>query len=279
MRRGIVVLLLIGLAAGVRGEQDARTERPSFEVASVRPNPSPRPTLTGIRTGNEAVIADNATLRSLIGFAYALREYQKLEGTSPLLDQRFDVNAKAPGAPPARRGELGPMNLMMQSLLAERFKLAVRWEDRTRTGYALVKARADGRLGPRLRPSEIDCQSPEALKVRQIAEDPVRCSLTIMNNEMRTAGHRLSVVTVMLSQILQQPVLDKTGLSGLYAINMTFDQAEFAPRGPVPPVQAAPTGLPSLFTAVVEQLGLRLEQERMTVPTLIVTHVEPPSGN
>jgi len=224
------------------------------------------------------VVAENVSLRTLIAFAYGLDLlYERIEGKSDLLDQNFDVLAKAasdvPLAPP---GKVGPVNLMMQNLLAQRFKLVVRVDAREQSGYALVKARNDGSLGSRIRPSDLTCP-PQGEKP---SGDTRKCNVVVMNNEMRTDGANMIAIARMLALTLGQPVADRTGLPGSFEVRLTFDQREIAvTRGLQKSVPGGDSNLPSLFTALQEQLGLKLESERVPARVLFIEHVERPTPN
>ena len=229
-----------------------------------------------------SVMAPNVSLRTLIAFAYGLDQlYERIEGESDLLDQHFDVIAKSGSdVPPAQFGKVGPLNLMMQNLLAERFKLVVRFEDHRQSGYALVRASRGGRLGPGIRASDLECPRRTAGS-SNTGGDTRRCSAWIMNNELSADGQGMADIARLLGVVLRQPVIDRTGLTGSYQVQMKFNQVEAAAlaglRVNVP--DGSGSNLPSLFTALQEQLGLKLEPERVPARVLIVEHVEPPSPN
>jgi uncharacterized protein (TIGR03435 family) len=164
----------------------------------------------------------------------------------------------------------------MQQLLADRFKLAVRWEDRGQAGYALTRG-SKATLGPRIRPSDFSCSKltvdpPPVDKTR-------RCFIRVVANELDTAGRELSEIAGFLSTLLKRPVVDRTGLVGTYELQLTFDVLEIAQIGGVVAQGGSRSNLPSLFTAIQEQWGLKLESQRINVQTLIVEHVESPSEN
>jgi uncharacterized protein (TIGR03435 family) len=282
---GMLTWLLPG-AAGVAA-QGANAHVQAFEVASVRPSSVDRITPSPIETRpGGSVVAINVSLRRLIRFAYGLDNYvasETVEGASTLsrtsgrlLDDRFDVIAKAAGdLPLARAGNVGPLNLMMQRLLADRFKLAVRWDERPQQGYALVRLREDGSLGPRARRSDLDCSDPAREKKR--TGDPRSCTSSTRIGEMKTSGYRMADLARVLSISTLSPVIDRTGIAGAFDFEMTYDQSEFTLPGTRPATE--PSGAPSLFKAIQDQLGLKLERQSIPVPMLVVEHVEPPSEN
>lgn len=279
-----LAFLLIFGTAGIESQAPRPAETQSFEVASVRPNKSEGASslssLSGVRTlPGGTVIATNMPLHTLIEFAYGLDVlYERVEGKSSLLNQNFDVNAKAAGDVP--RGEfrkVGPVNLMMRNLLIDRFKLVVRLEERSQQGYALVRAKPDGSLGAGIRPSDLKCPRESG----PTPGDTRNCAIIISDNELRADGHDMGALARAFAVQLRRPVVDRTGVSGVHEIRMKFDQfslAEFSGLRPNVPLEAR-SSLPSVFTALQEQLGLKLEPQNVPARVLIVERVEPPSEN
>jgi uncharacterized protein (TIGR03435 family) len=272
----LAMLVLLGWSSVAT--QTATTSSRAFEVASVRPNTGAVNVFARVVTrAGGSVSATNVALRRLIHFAFGLKDYDAIEGRSSILDDRFDVIAKAPeDVPIARPGEVGPLNLMMQSLLAERFKLVVRWENRLRPGYALVRLKPEGTLGPRIRRSDFDCSDPEG-REKAIAKNPSGCAFTVISNELKANSRSMPDLAQILFLLMQTPVIDHTGIAGSFDIEMTFDQLEFAL--PQFKISADPSGAPSLFGAIQDQLGLKLESQQVPARVLVVGNVEPPSAN
>jgi Protein of unknown function (DUF3738). len=250
----------------------------SFEVASVKPSTSSQTVSASTRFFPGRFEARNLSLRTLIQYAYALANFQPVQGKSPVLDQRFDISATTAQvlAPPGPRGSIGPINVALQRLLTERFNLSVHHEKRQLDGYALVVARADGRLGPRLRPSAVDCA-----KLRETGEPlPVRpdginqCSIVGRGDSfMAGEGHTLAEFASRLEFYLGGPLEDRTGLSGPYEFNL-MKSGRFwlmSPEG----MRAGP----DLNDALREQLGLRLQGARAEVDFVVVDRAEPPTEN
>jgi len=264
---------------------------PTFEVASVRPYaPGQIQDLAPIRQmPGGRFLATSAALRDLVFYAYGLDVYQKVEGDDPILDERFDVEARAADDLPREAlGEVGPMRLMVQALLAERFDLSVRWEEREQPVFSLVLARADGQPGSHLRPSA--CPPPGTVVPAPVPPSAPpgtpRCGGAFTNNGvMQAPGQTMATFARSLSSMLDARVLDRTGLEGVFdVVDFSFDAGDL-PRsrelrgrlgGPGAATAVSPTAdKPSLFTALQQDLGLKLESGRGPVPVLIVEHVEP----
>src|SRR5438046_7793315 len=139
---------------------------PSFEVASVKPNKGDGPTESSTQPGGRVTMI-NVPLRFLIRTAYQVQDEQIVDAPNWIGAEHFDIIAKAPGdIPRPIPGNAGPLQLMMQSLLRERFKLVVHHEMREFPAYELALARRDGRLGPQLHPSTADCAAIAAARGR-----------------------------------------------------------------------------------------------------------------
>jgi uncharacterized protein (TIGR03435 family) len=270
----------------------------AFEAASIKPNNS---TSLGRRFGvpGDRFVATNETLWQLIAVAYGapgllpqpLADYQISGGPKWIDSDRFDVEAKAAGD--VVRGTEGTRRkqLMLQTLLAQRFKLAVHHERKDMPVYALVLARRDRRLGPKLRRSELDTAA-----VRGNPNNPpiplptfgtpacdaaggARCSPGLgFGGVFKGGAMTTTELTVYLSRWLDRTVIDRTGLTGAFDVEFQFssDGLPGAPTGP-PGVERPPSDGPSIFTAVQEQLGLKLESTRGPVDILVIDHAEKPT--
>jgi uncharacterized protein (TIGR03435 family) len=271
--------------------QIAAASDDAFEVASVKANKSGQPFVQiGMAPGGRFT-ATNVPLRQLILMAYQLQPFQ-IEGAPDwITTERFDVIAKGSGplAPPAP-GAPGPLQAMMKSLLADRFKLVAHIEKKEMPIYALMVARSDGRLGAQLKASSIDCAAINA--GRRGGPPPggppdftgaaPQCGMMVRPGGVKAGGVPINQILQLLSQNVQRIVVDRTGLAGNYDIDLTWT-LEQIPQGrgdpppgasPLPPID--PNG-PSLFTALQEQLGLRLESTRGPVDVLVVEKVERPT--
>lgn len=226
-------------ASGIVFAQSPPAVRP-FEVASVRPHEGPMRTL-GVYTSGPRLTTEASNLRGLVMFAYNLKAYQ-VAGSLPLLtvgDDRFAIVAKAEGDRPRTRNEF---RQMMQLLLADRFKLVVHREMREMPVYALVV----GKNGPKLKKSDPD------------ADPTAHFSVSGRNNvaTMPKAGMD-DILDTISNSMLDRPVVDKTGLTGTYDVRLIFTPDTRANRASEPDPNDV-----SIFTAVQEQLGLKLEPQR-----------------
>jgi len=273
---------------------------PSFEVASVKSNTNGPTSPMMTRMLPARFEATNLPVRFLIQQAYRLPGYQ-MQGGPPWLDSdRFDIRAKAPeGTQPDQ------LSLMVRALLIERFKLVAHRETKEAPIYALVMARSDGRLGPKLTKTTDDCEAiiaerraaarargpgPVPFTPPNPNERPV-CTMTSMpvSREpgapfvfrMRAGGQTMESLTRTLSGYVNRLVADRTGLTGLYDYELEISPMRMlntAPTTAAPggPAAAAPIDDgPSIFESV-QQLGLKLESTRGPVEYLIIDSVERP---
>jgi uncharacterized protein (TIGR03435 family) len=231
--------------------------------------------------------ATNVRLRDLVQFAYQVRGFQ-IEGGPDWMDTTtFDIVAKAPGdvAPMVLvGGPTSPYMSMLRTLLADRFKMVVRRETKEQPIYALVLARDAGTLGPNIAPASTDCaaliKAARAGGPPMPAGDRLRCGMRLSPSRLEMGGFPLTEFVTGLSAMLQRPVVDRTGLTGDYELTLTFSPEQL-PGLPMPPPGApAPTidpNAPSIFTALQEQLGLKLESTRGPVEVLVIDRAEMPT--
>jgi uncharacterized protein (TIGR03435 family) len=257
-----------------------------FEAASIKPSDPSVQDLVGIRRQSGGRFNTyNATLRALITFAYQIQDYQLVGGPSWIANDRFDIVAKMEGDPPPVAPGTGADHMMLatRALLADRFKLVIRRETRQLDIYALTMARPGGTPGPALKPASGDC-SPAALAARRGAPPPAPgtsppvCGIQAGPGRIRFGGFPLSLFANSISGRVGRAVVDRTGLTGNWDFELTF--AAEPPRGPLPP-GAEPVAVdpdaPNLFTAVQEQLGLKLESTKGPIEVLVIDSVQPPT--
>jgi uncharacterized protein (TIGR03435 family) len=268
-------------------------QEPSFEVASIKPNKSGSG-MIGIRfpgVGQFNVI--NMPLREMIRFAYQVQLLQIEGGPDWVNSDRFDIIAKAEGRP-----TMSQVNAMLRSLLAERFALKIHKETREMPVYELVVARADKRLGAQLQPATSECRpvhvpngapkppppppppaggpGPDAIPPSDDGTD-LRCGALFGPGFITLRQFTMGRFARDLTMVTRRVVVDRTGLEGRYDIDVEFSP-EFRPAPPpgAPEIAAPPSDAPSLFTAIQEQLGLKLESARGPVEMLVIDAAERP---
>jgi uncharacterized protein (TIGR03435 family) len=260
---------------------------PSFEVASIKPNHSPELRISiGFQPGR--FVATGVTAKQLIALAYDVRDLQVSGGPSWVDSERYNIEAKEPDwvveelpkLPPNQR--VAQLRLMVQSLLADRFKLKLRHESKEHPLYALVVAKN----GPKLQQAKPGDTYPNGLK----GPDGVGRAGMMNMGPGQLTGQGLPVESLarLLSEQLSRTVTDETGLKGDYDFKLqwTPEPSQGAvlrgPEGGNPGTEnAAPpesSGV-SIFTAIQEQLGLKLESRKGLVDSLVIDHVEKPSEN
>ena len=290
-------------ATQVQGQGSAAL---AFEVASVKPsNPDPSNPLSALPlilpSGAGRITASNIPLKNLVLGAYELQDFQ-LAGGGPswLTSRKWDINAKAEN-PKATMKEL---MAMLKTLLADRFQLKTHMETREVPIGALVMARSDGKLGPKLNVSTANCPSAEELTAKaqealttggglgalQSLIGQGECSMmpTVAGNNpaagmgLGMKGQPISTLVALLTQFTGKTVQDRTGLTGRYDFELTFDPEVLLrmisnlginiPAGSLPQSNA-----PSLLTALQEQLGLKLENDKAPGQVLVIDSAELPT--
>jgi uncharacterized protein (TIGR03435 family) len=262
----------------------ASAQTPQFEVASIKPA-APDAHGMFIRPGpGGGVSITNMTLKEMIVIAYRVQPFQISGGPSWLDSIHYDVVAK-----PEEKPKQDELPLMLQALLAQRFELGIHRETKELPMFALVLARKDGKLGPKLVPHEGDCTPPDPTKPPPPPEPGKPFAFGCGGMSMGPRGMSATGVPVgnlvpMLARILGSTVVDKTGLTGKFDVTAEWapdenQAAALLPPGVPPPPPAADNAGPSIFTAMQEQLGLKLESQKGPVEVLIIDRAEKPSEN
>jgi uncharacterized protein (TIGR03435 family) len=272
----------------------AQAGDPVFEVASVKPNKSGDNRIgIGFQPGGR-FRATNVPLRELISAAYGtpqpLPAFQILGGPKWIESDRFDIVAKAAGDPqPGPNGAPPEMFLMLRNLLAERFQLTVHRETKEVPIYTLVMARGDGKLGPQMHASATDCAAVmSAMRGRGGPPAPpapgerMPCSLRMFPGSLAGGASTIAQLANVLARFVSRTVVDQTGLAGAFDFDLHWTpdqmpQARGDPPPGAPPLPAIDPNGPSIFTAVQEQLGLKLESTTGPVDVLVIDRVEHPT--
>ncbi len=267
--------LLLVVAAHPAAQQD----EPVFEVASIKESKADTDRWSvGVQPGGR-LVATNVPLETLIAGAYG--------GNLPLPPNRIVMPAgwAGSGAPrfdiEARMGRdfrPGEIPIASRHLLEDRFKLVVHHELREQPSYALVMARADRRLGSRLKRSEADCTDPSQNRLTE-PDGTRRCG--IRGRPGSAIGRdTMTVMAGFLTNFVpdRRIVTDRTSLAGTYEFQLDWAPEVLAPSTGVP-APLLDADAVSIFTAVQEQLGLRLDSDRQQVDVLIVDRAERPTEN
>jgi uncharacterized protein (TIGR03435 family) len=250
---------------------------PTFEVASVKPDPSLALRHVLLPPVGGRLSTRGASLRLLIQNAYGVQSFQISGGPDWMNSSGFVIEAKAEGNP-----DRSQIWLMLQSLLEDRFKLKVHRENKVLRVYFLTVAKNGLKLP---KPTEGDCvESPPASGLRPLGP----CSSATVAFEPSTGlyvvGRQVGMEDLIkvLSWMLQRPIVDKTDFSGKFDVNLRFAYQQELTDGIPNPWQTPDgdaTGNPSIMTALQQQLGLRLISARGPVEVLVVDHAERPSEN
>jgi uncharacterized protein (TIGR03435 family) len=244
MKRTLVVCLVCLTAAA--------QSQPSFEVASIkRFDYQGGPLRVTGRIEPDGIFLEHQTLRNCIQRAYGVKPYQVI-GPDWINRERYVIVAKASAPAPE-----STILLMLQTLLAERFRLAFHRESKEMPVYALVVAKN----GPKLKPSASD---GGATQIGGPASGGLKFEHASMDG-----------LAFALTQNLGQPVMNETGLTGAFDLQLVWSQDSARGR----PEGSDPTDAPTIFTALQEQIGLRLESRKAPIEVLIIDHVEKPSEN
>ena len=265
MRHAAIATLVIMFAASASAQQAA------FDVASIKVNRSGAREINLGLPGGGRFTATNAPLMELIRVAYETPDFLIADAPDWIRNERYDILAKVEGAPDTTQ-----LFLMVRTLLADRFKLRVHMEKREQPAYALVKLKFDGSLGPRLRAATTDCVALRNA-IQKGAPVPrsnrLLCGVQVRPDALVIGGRTMEQIANSLSQQLRRAVVDRTRLDGSFDADLDF--APIPPPGLTDPPPRSDA--PSIFTAVQEQLGLKLEPTRAPVDVLVIDRVEHPT--
>lgn len=238
------------LVAAVGSAQDTRA---AFEVASIKPNNSNSGVSNGGRLTGNRFMATNVTIVQLLRTAYGVQEFQIQGGPGWIGIDRFDITANTPSG---SRPEDWPV--MLQGLLAERFRVRLHREQRQTDVYALVVARNGFKLTP--------------LDSSRCAPPNGSCGFSAAPTQIVARGQSMDQLAVRLSRSIGQAVVNKTGVSGIFDFTIEWTQDE---QFRAPGASASP----AIFTALTEQLGLRLQADRAPSDVIVIDAIERPTAD
>ncbi|HET9399355.1 MAG TPA: TIGR03435 family protein [Candidatus Acidoferrales bacterium] len=254
-------VLLAAFAAPDQHQQtkSSVTARLEFEVASIKPS-DPNEPGNGIRAdpGGETMHAENATVRLMIRSMWKLNDVQIVGAPDWVNKDLWTVRAKADGP-----HNLDDLHTMYQNMVIDRFNMQFHWDTRDLPMFALVAEKS----GPKI----------------TVSADPGPCRvlpLPVLGGKFQARHCDLQYFTWIVSQFpwIARPVVDETGLdkANVYDFNLAFEPevSDTVDRSTLPPAPG-----PNFFTAVREQLGLRLESRKGPVPAMVIDHIEKPGAS
>jgi uncharacterized protein (TIGR03435 family) len=256
---------------------------PSFEVASIKPNHSGKENVS-MNWGADTCKVNNVTVRRLIAMAYGVNSNDQISGASGWMNsETYDIDAKMEDSLKEKLEKLpmeqwgGQLQLLLQSLLADRFQLRVTHSTKNLPVFALVVAKN----GPKLTPTTLPPDDPANARkrTRKTMRTPARGQLIAKGQPVA------SLLGILSREVGGRVVLDETGLTGEYDFKLQWSPETSTPisaggESPSQVVLPAPdSSAPSIFTALQEQLGLKLESRKAPRDVIVIAHVERPSPN
>ena len=244
------VLLAAFLTIVAQAQETAASPAAGFEVASIRPMEWSMDCHTALPSGGTHFGIACRSLLELIAIAWHIKGDDIQGGDRSALATLYDVRATLPEN--KTWSDFDTIRPMLRQLLIERFHVSVHSGSRKASGYGLLVARG----GAKLKPSS---QTIDQMG-QKTGEQPVNW---ISFSHVQARGEKMSQIATLFSLVLRQPVVDHTGLPGSYNIDLNFA-----------PLSSTDSSQPSFFSAVEDELGLKLHPEEVTVPTLVIDHVD-----
>lgn len=274
-------LFTLVCAVGILAAQTPAPAPQKFEVASIKPgDPNSHQVRFMIAPGGRFECS-NVTLKLLIQQAYGVRDFQIVGAPGWVSSERFNVSAKAEDGAKTDKEHL---QAMLQSLLEDRFHLTIHRETKELPVYALVV----GKNGPKFHEAAPPTGAPDtegpATDGKSAPPRTPKGMMRFGRGEITAQSMDLGAFANQLAQALGRPVIDKTGLTGRYDFDLhwTPDESQSVGMGPAgpdsPPPSSDATG-PSIFTALQEQLGLKVESSKGPVEIIVIERVERPTEN
>jgi len=272
MRIGLTLMAAAGLAWS-----QTETVQPKFEIASIKLNNDGGRGMTIRPSPGGRLNVENITVRQLIRIAYGVLDSQISGGPGWIDSDHFDISAKA-----ENNATFEEMRPMLQSLLAERFKLATERKTKELPVYDLVAAKGGIKFAPS-KPGS--CITPRPGTPLSDGKPPDFCGdVQMRRGRLDASGISMARLAMLLTDFanLGRSVVDHTALTGTFDIHLIYAPEEAlaaAPLGQASPADSSNSSGPSVFTAVQEQLGLKLESAKGAVEVLAIHSVERPSEN
>lgn len=256
------------------------SSRPTYDVAAIRENRSEEST-GEYRTSHGRFTAESITLQALVEYAYGIKDFQIVNAPDWFKRERFDMSAETQNATILRlpyQQRQHELKLMLQTLIEQRFRLTVHCESRRLPIYDLIVSKKRTKL---ISKDQITATSEQSESKYQPSD-----SGTIISASDRLIGHGVSLDTLSkeLSQKLDRDVQNKTGLAGNFDFTLRFSPVDLSDSALLNDVNEGhalqrDNVAPSLFTALQEQLGLKLVAAKGLIEVLVVDRVEQPSDN
>ena len=263
VRQALLITIVVAGTAALAAQPE-----PSFDVVSIKRNVSDDKNINIGSPGGATFNMINVALIGVLNRAFGVKTV--VNGPDWLTGERYDIIAKASGTPNADQ-----VDAMLRTMLKQRLKLAAHIEPRETEVFAMVVARPNH---PGLKPFTRDCDAIRAEREAAMkAGQPPPPSPTsgppcgyTWSSAIYSGGIPLAQLAGMLDWVAGRVIVDRTGLTGRYEFTLRF-------ASPTAPISDGPDAPPILFTALQEQLGLRLDATRAPVNTLVIDHIERPS--
>jgi uncharacterized protein (TIGR03435 family) len=242
----------------------AFAQSPKFDVASLKPTQSPGPSsVVRPSPSGDRYIGTNASLRLMIQVAYRVKPEQIAGGPDWVASDTWDLNAKTD-----RQASTDDLRLMLQDLLAERFHLQLRRATKELPAYILSVDKS----GPKLTPHQATHSGDQWI------DQPQQPFLHV---KLLARFSTMNYFAFRLSQLMDRPVVDHTDLKGGFDFELTYtrDLPPNIPPGAMLNGEPIDTSGPTVFAAIRQQLGLKLEPQKAPVEILVIEHVEKPTEN
>ena len=279
IERGFIVCLNLAIGVTLSAQQPVSdVAKATFDVASVKPNKSGDQSSRVGMSPNGRFTATNVTLKQLVTNAYNLRSFQIIGGPNWFEADRFDIVATAGHEiTPTAAGPPAELIAMVRNLIADRFRLVAHAETKEMPIFTMVLARLDRTLGSQLVASSFDCETaaragappPSGPATAASQGRPIGpCSQRIGSGMLAARTVTMERLAQSLSGVMDRLVIDKTGLAGSFDVDLIWTPD---PKGD--------TSGPSIFTALQEQLGLKLESARGPMEVLVIDGAERPAAD